>query len=148
METAGCAGAPPASPAVGSLFGVRVDRLPGERHFSPRIGFTWGLGSGEGEARHTTYVRGGLGDFRSPAPEGLYSTALKAPGTITAETQLACVGATVPTPDWAAYEASAAAIPARCADSTSGAAAAAQPDVTTFDPRVTAPPARRAALGG
>ncbi len=147
IETAGFDGAPPANPAVDSLFGVRVDRLPGERHFSPRIGFTWGLGSGEGEARHTTYVRGGVGDFRSPAPEGLYSTVLKAPGTITAEMQLACVGAGVPTPDWAAYEASPAAIPAHCADSTNGAPAAARPDVTTFDPRFTAPHAWRASLG-
>jgi len=147
IETAGFDGAPPANPAVDSLFGVRVDRLPGERHFSPRIGFTWGLGSGEGEARHTTYVRGGVGDFRSPAPEGLYSTVLKAPGTITAETQLACVGAGVPTPDWAAYEASPAAIPAHCADSTNGAPAAARPDVSTFDPRFTAPHAWRASLG-
>ena len=147
IETAGFDGAPPANRAVDSLFGVRVDRLPRERHFSPRIGFTWGLGSGEGETRHTTYVRGGVGDFRSPAPEGFYSTALKAPGTITAETQLACVGAAVPTPDWAAYEASQAAIPARCADSTNAASAAARPDVTTFDPRFTAPHAWRASLG-
>jgi len=147
IETAGFDGAPPANQAVDSLFGVRVDRLPRERHFSPRIGFTWGLGSGEGETRHTTYVRGGVGDFRSPAPEGLYSTVLKAPGTITAETQLACVGAGVPTPDWAAYEATPAAIPARCADSTNGASAAARPDVTTFDPRFTAPHAWRASLG-
>jgi len=146
IETAGFDGAPPANPAVDSLFGVRVDRLPRERHFSPRLGFTWGLGSGEAEARHTTYVRGGVGDFRSPAPEGLYSTVLKAPGTITAETQLACVGAGVPTPDWAAYEASPAAIPARCADSTNGASPA-RPDVTTFDPRFTAPHAWRASLG-
>ncbi len=147
IETAGFDGAPPANQAVDSLFGVLVDRLPRERHFSPRIGFTWGLGSGEGEARHMTYVRGGVGDFRSPAPEGLYSTVLKAPGTITAETQLACVGAGVPTPDWAAYAASPAAIPARCADSTNGASAAARPDVTTFDPRFTAPHAWRASLG-
>src|SRR5207248_3227102 len=147
IETAGFDGAPPANQAVDSLFGVRADRPPRERHFSPRIGFTWGLGSGEGETRHTTYVRGGVGDFRSPAPEGLYSTVLKAPGTITAETQLACVGAGVPTPDWAAYEATPAAIPARCADSMNGASAAARPDVTTFDPRFTAPHAWRASPG-
>src|SRR5207302_936529 len=85
IETAGFDGAPPANPAVDSLFGVRVDRLPGERH--------------------------------------------------------------VPTPDWAAYEASPAAIPAHCADSTNGAPAAARPDVSTFDPRFTAPHAWRASLG-
>jgi len=147
VETAGFDGAPPVNQAVDSLFGVRVDRLPRERHFSPRIGFTWGLGSGEGEARHTTYVRGGVGDFRSPAPEGLYSTVLKAPGTITAETQLVCVGAGVPIPDWSAYEANPVAIPSRCADSTSGAVATPRPDVTTFDPRFTAPHAWRASLG-
>ena len=147
IETAGFDGAPAANGTVDSLFGVRVDRLPRERHVSPRIGFTWGLGSGEGDVRHTTYVRGGVGDFRSPAPEGLYSTVLKAPGTITAQTQLACVGAGVPRPDWAAYEGSPAAIPARCADSTNGTSAAARPDVTTFDPRFTAPHAWRASLG-
>ena len=147
IETAGFDGAPVPNPAVDSLFGLRVDRLPRERHFSPRIGFTWGLGSGEGEARHTTYVRGGVGDFRSPAPGGLYSAVLVAPGTVSAEAQLECVGTGVPTPDWTAYEANPAAIPSRCADSTSGAAAAPRPGVTTFDPRFTAPHAWRASLG-
>jgi hypothetical protein len=147
VETAGFDGAPAANRAVDSLFGVLVDRLPRERHLSPRIGFTWGLGSGEGEVRHTTYVRGGVGDFRSLAPGSLYSAALNAPGTITAETQLACVGAGVPTPDWSSYAASPVAIPSRCVDSTGGAAAAPRPDVTTFDPRFTAPHALRASLG-
>ena len=147
IETAGFDGAPPANPAVDSLFGLRVDRLPRERHVSPRIGFTWGLGSGGGEVRHATYLRGGVGDFRSPAPGGLYSAVLRAPGTITAETQLACVGAGVPIPDWSAYNASPVAIPSRCADSTGGATITPRPDVTTFDPRFTAPHAWRASLG-
>ncbi|HEY6157715.1 MAG TPA: carboxypeptidase regulatory-like domain-containing protein [Gemmatimonadales bacterium] len=146
VETAGFDGAPAANRTVDSLFGVRVDQLPRERHLSPRIGFTWGLGSGEGEVRHATYVRGGVGDFRSPAPSGLYSAVLGAPGTIGAETQVACVGTAVPTPDWSAYEASPAAIPSRCADSTSGATTP-RPDVTTYDPRFTAPHAWRASLG-
>ena len=146
VETAGFDGAPAANGTVDSLFGVRVDQLPRERHLSPRIGFTWGLGSGEGDVRHTTYVRGGVGDFRSPAPSGLYSAVLGAPGTLTAESQLACVGAGVPRPDWSAYEASPAAIPSRCADSTSGATTP-RPDVTTYDPRFTAPHAWRASLG-
>src|SRR5256886_17646464 len=92
MQAGGLHGAPGATPAGDSLFGLRVDRLPRERPFSPRIGVTWGLGSGEGEARHTTYVRGGVGDFRSPAPGGLYSAVLVAPGTVSAEAQLECVG--------------------------------------------------------
>jgi carboxypeptidase family protein len=147
VETAGFDGAPAANGTVESLFGVRVDRLPRERHVSPRIGFTWGFGSGEGDVRHATYLRGGIGDFRSPAPGFLYSALLGAPGTITAETQLGCVGTDVPTPDWSAYQASPVAIPSRCADSTSGAAATPRPNVTTFDPRFTAPHAWRASLG-
>src|SRR5207249_12191308 len=56
IETAGFDGAPPANRDVDSLFGVLVDRLPRERHVSPRIGFTSGLWCGEGEARCTSYV--------------------------------------------------------------------------------------------
>jgi hypothetical protein len=71
---------------------------------------------------------------------------LGAPGTVGAETQLVCVGAGVPIPDWSAYATGQAAIPSQCADSASGAAVPARPNVTTFDPRFKAPHALRASL--
>src|SRR5437764_64824 len=69
LEAARFTGAPQYNPAVGSLFGLRTDRIPRELHASPRIGFTWTVGGGGGAGRFGeppgTIVRGGVGDFRS-----------------------------------------------------------------------------------
>ena len=136
--------APPANRAVDSLFGVRTDRLPDELHVSPRLGFDWQFGSAS-DARHAVAVRGGVGEFRSPPPSFLYSLALGAPGLANVAAQLVCVGAGVPTPDWAAYAANPAAIPTHCADTA--AAPPPQPDAIVFDPRFTAPRTWRGSLG-
>jgi carboxypeptidase family protein len=141
-------GAPPYNPAVDSLFGVRTDRIPSEVHLSPRFGFTWEV-AGRPDATYTTYVRGGIGDFRSPTPTSLYSSALSAPGLADAERVLQCVGPAVPTPDWAGYVQDPSTIPTQCVDTTStgGGAVAPRPNVTVFAPDFTAPRAQRASLG-
>ncbi len=65
LEAAHFSGAPPYNHAVDSLFGVRTDRIPRELHVSPRVGFTWALGGGSGGGGpQTTFLRGGVGDFR------------------------------------------------------------------------------------
>jgi len=140
-------GAPSYNRAVDSLFGVRTDRVPGEVHVSPRIGFTWQLGgAGRTDVLHSTYLRGGLGDFRSPTPTSLYATALSAPGTADAQTELVCVGAAVPRPDWSRYAQDPATIPLQCADTAGAVTVTPQPAVTAFDAGYRAPAARRASL--
>ena len=145
VETTHFGDAPPANSAVESLFGLRTDRLPGEVHVSPRLGFDWQFGSGS-TTRHAWGIRGGLGEFRSPPPSFLYSLALGAPGLANAAAQLVCVGAAVPRPDWAAYAANPAAIPTNCADTTA-AAPPPQPDVIVFDPTFKAPRTWRGSVG-
>ena len=136
-----------------SLFAVRTDRIPGERHVSPRIGFTWtfaaasGGGEGAGQGLPQGILRGGVGDFRSLPPTALYSAALGAPGLATAETQLECIGSAVPTPNWAQYAQDPATIPSQCVDTASAVTISPRPNATVFDPGYAAPRAWRASLG-
>jgi len=146
LEAARFSGAPPYNHAVDSLFGVRTDRIPSELHVSPRVGFTWALDGGSGGAGpQTTFLRGGVGDFRSLTPTSLYAAALGAPGLATAEAQLICVGSAVPIPDWSQYTQDASTIPSQCAD-TAAVTVTPHPNVTAFAPDFTAPRARRATL--
>ena len=137
-------GAPPLNRAVDSLFGVRTDAIPSEIHVSPRIGFTWLIGSGGrggagrggafgggGGASHTI-VRGGVGEFRSPTPTSLYSSALAASGLASGETQIYCVGSGVPTPDWSEYFGDPSGIPTSCSDSADDQPAV--PNLVVFAP--------------
>ncbi len=147
LEAGRFTGAPPYNRAVDSLFGVRTDRVPSEVHVSPRIGFTWQLGGvGRTDVFHSTYLRGGVGDFRSPTPTSLYATALSAPGTADAQTELVCVGAAVPRPDWSRYAQDPATIPSQCADTAGAVTVTPRPVVTAFDAGYRAPAARRASL--
>lgn len=113
-------GDPPAyNPAVDSAFGLRTDRLPAERHLSPRAGFTWTFGSAPaGEFRAfqpaTWVVRGGVGEFRNQAPTGLVAQARAATGLAQSTAQLVCVGSDVPSPDWSGYFTNADSIPGAC----------------------------------
>src|SRR5207244_7869906 len=53
LEAAQFRGTPAYNRALASLFGVHTDRIPGERHVSPRIGHTWTYAAesgGEGRA--------------------------------------------------------------------------------------------------
>src|SRR5205807_2269126 len=75
LEAARFSGAPLYNRAVDSVFGVRTDRIPSEVHVSPRLGFTWAWGDGS-DGPQTTFLRGGVGDFRSLTPTALYAAAL------------------------------------------------------------------------
>src|SRR5207249_11891818 len=77
LESARFSGAPPYNRAVDSLFTLRTDRIPRHSRLSPRIGFLWTGGGGEGGS--PTILRGGVGDFQSPTPTALYGAALGAP---------------------------------------------------------------------
>jgi hypothetical protein len=144
LEATHFSGVLPYNRAVDSLFAIRTDRIPGEVHVSPRIGFTWAIGDGSGESP-STFLRGGFGDFRSLTPTALYSAALGATGLSSAQREVACVGAAVPTPQWARYAQDPSTIPSQCAD-TASAPPAPRPDVTALASTFTAPRARRASL--
>ncbi|HTC24050.1 MAG TPA: TonB-dependent receptor, partial [Gemmatimonadales bacterium] len=149
LETSAFSGAPAFNPAVDSAFGLRTDHVPSEIHLSPRVGFTWMLGGGGagGVGAGATILRGGIGEFRSPTPTTLYSSALAAPGLSNAETQLVCIGAAVPIPDWSTYLQDPSAIPGDCTDTVTTVAVTPHPNVTVLDPGFSAPRAWRASLG-
>jgi hypothetical protein len=154
LEASAFGGAPAFNAAVDSVFGLRTDHVPGEVHVSPRAGFTWilggaggGRGPGGGFGAGATILRGGAGEFRSPTPTSLYSSALAAPGLSNAEAQLVCVGSAVPVPDWSSYLDDSATIPGACTDTVTTVAVTPRPNVTVLDPGFTAPRAWRASLG-
>ena len=144
LESARFSDPPLYNRAVDSLFVVRTDQIPTEVHLSPRVGFTWSF-AGTADEPHTSYLRGGFGDFRSLTPTSWYAAALGAPGLPTAETQVACVGSAVPTPDWSQYARDPSTIPSQCL--ASGGTAPPQPNVTVFAPDYAAPRAWRGSLG-
>jgi hypothetical protein len=96
----------------------------------------------------TGTIRGGIGEFRGNAPTSLFSSAIDATGLPTSATQLSCVGDAVPTPDYDAYAADAATIPATCADGVFVPALSnARPNVTLFTKGFATPKTWRASLG-
>ncbi len=146
LEASHFSGAPLYNRAADSLFAVRTDRIPSEVHLSPRIGFSWAFGH-LADGPQSTFLRGGVGVFRSLTPTTLYSAALGAPGLASAETELICVGAAVPIPDWSRYAQDPSAIPSQCTDTANAVVIMPQPNITAFAPGFTAPRARRASLG-
>lgn len=106
-------------------------------------------GAGPFAGLATTIIRGGIGEFRGRAPSGLFTSALDATGLPGAETQLVCVGSTVPVPDWTAYRLDPSSIPSVCADGSGGGTpfGSQRPNVTTFDEDFGAPRSWRASLG-
>ena len=133
-------GAPAFNPVIDSLFHRKTNDWPSEIHASPRVGFTYilnggggvagaaeGEGEGEGVARRwrgggggggffssPTVIRGGIGEFRAPTPQSLFSSLQSATGAANGETQLVCVGPQVPTPDWAGFANGTATPPTQC----------------------------------
>ena len=132
---------PEFNPAVLSTFGRRNDRVPNPIAISPRIGFSWTLGELEEVGVITGMVRpprallrGGIGLFASTA-DGAMSAAVDNTGLPSGTTQLQCVGAAAPLPDWDAYAADPSAIPTACADGTTGTVFSnAAPNVVLFAP--------------
>lgn len=148
--------APAYNASLDHSLGVRTDAMPNGWGLSPRVGFTWvahrsandftttNIGTFTGGP--TTWVRGGVGLFRSLLPASLIGDALTTTGLPGAATRILCLGDGVPTPDWAAYAASPAAIPTTCARGASSAFADRAPSVVGFDERYTAPQSWRGNL--
>lgn len=137
--------APQFNPAIDSLFGRRTDAFPSETHISPRIGFTYTYGFNQnGPAAGS--IRGGIGEFRGKAQSALFASAADATGLVNAQSQIVCVGSTVPVPDWQAYLANPASVPSTC-NGESQQFANTRRNVTVFADDFAAPRAWRGSLG-
>lgn len=123
-----------------STFGVRNDRVPRPVVISPRVGFSYTLGSSQEVAAFTgaargprAVVRGGFGVFSNSSTAGPLSGALDNTGLPSGTQQLYCVGDAAPIPDWALYATTPGGIPDQCADGTAGTVFSnSAPNVTLF----------------
>ena len=146
--------APTFNPELERLFGERNDRAPNRLYASPRIGFSWNYGTAptiagfEGAVRGPrAVVRGGIGVFQGLPAATSIGSAIDNTGLAGALQQITCVGAAVPTPDWAAYAAISSTIPSRCADGSTGSVFASDaPNVTLFARDFAAPRSVRSNL--
>ena len=138
---------------IDRLFGARNDNVPNNVYFSPRLGFAWTYGTAsqvaafQGAVRGPrAVVRGGIGVFQNLPNTQAIGGAIDNTGLPSAIQQLNCIGAAVPTPDWAAYS-NESAIPDRCADGTLGTVfASSAPNVQLFAKNYQAPRSVRSNL--
>jgi len=112
---------------VQNVFGVRNDRVPAPIIISPRLGFSYTLGSAQEVAAFNgavrgprAVIRGGVGVYANASNAGPISGVLDNTGLPSGAQQLYCVGAAAPVPDWTMYAANPGGIPDQCADGTSG----------------------------
>jgi hypothetical protein len=161
---------PQYNPLVEELFGRRTDAIPSELRVSPRVGFSYtvspgtGFGGGGGfpaggmrgtggmaaglNAMGATVIRGGFGEFRGRPAWSLFSAATDATGLPTAQSQLYCVGAAVPVPDWDGYLLDPGLIPTSCIGAPTLAPVSGRgTSVMVFDPDFGAARSWRASLG-
>jgi hypothetical protein len=170
---------PDFNPEIETLFARRTDRTPSEVHLSPRVGFTYftgmtresargqgggpggpgGPGGGPGGGGFGGFnatgwiVRGGVGEFRGKISSNLVASAVEATGLAGGQSQLTCIGAFVPTPDWASYLADPSTIPTQCATPSSDVVTpapvpfGARRNVLLFEDGFGAPKVWRSSLG-
>ncbi len=143
--------APATNPAVETAFGRNTNAFPSELHASPRLGFTYLLGAGENGPPSWVF-RGGVGEFRARAPSNLFASAIDAAGFAGEQSQIVCVGAGVPTPNFADYLRDPTTIPSACLAGnpdvgTTPSQLGARRNVTVFDPAFVAPRAWRGSMG-
>lgn len=137
--------APKYNPAIDSLFGFRTDAFPTETHISPRVGFTYTYGLSQmGPAAGS--IRGGIGEFRGKAPSQLFAAAADANGLVNAQSQIVCVGGSVPIPDWQSYLSDPSTVPTTC-NGASQQFANTRRNVSVFSSDFAAPRAWRGSLG-
>ena len=107
-------------------------------------------GAGGGIGPQPYILRGGIGEFRGTFPLPMFASALTATGLPNGQTQLVCIGAAVPMPDWAAYAADPSTIPGSCVNGAPSGGpdiGTQRPSVTVFEPDFGAPRSWRASLG-
>lgn len=143
-QNAGGAAGGPGGGGFGGAGGARGGGMGGMG--GARGGMAGGAGPFAGLA--TTIIRGGIGEFRGRVPSGLFTNALDATGLAGGESQLICIGADVPVPDWTGYRLDPSSVPTSCVGGGGGGGTGTQrANVTTFDSDFGAPRSWRASLG-
>ena len=131
---------PVENPDITRLFGTSNTAVPNKIYFSPRIGFSWTLGTAaqigafEGAVRGPrAVVRGGAGIFQNVPQATLLGNALDNTGLPGAVQQLGCFGSASPVPQWNSWFVNPSLIPQQCADGTvTSPFANGAPNVTLF----------------
>jgi len=148
----------PRNPLVDATFGVNNDVVPNSLHASPRVGFTWirrGAGNigalavnrlGAFNMGPTTYLRGGIGEFRSLLSPTLLSDASAMNGLPGTTRSISCIGSAAPVADWTAYLANPNSGPTSCADGSAGVLADTAPPIRLVDRNFAPPRSWRANL--
>ncbi len=129
----------PYNGAVDSVFHVRTDFAPSGAAVSPRASFQWGFGNNgttgiPGYGAPWGLLTGGFGEFRNDLRPGLITPVLANDGLADGTSQLLCIGAAVPTPNYAAYMQDPSSIPTSCAAGTNPSFVSSQPNVWLIDP--------------
>lgn len=158
LEADGFGAAPERDLPLETALGVRTDVAPSRVHVSPRVGFSYtyskdrdnGTGSsssplGQFYRSKVGTIRGGIGEFRDLLRPDLLANASAATGLPNGTSALSCVGAAVPTPDWALFANDPGTIPTRCLDG-SGILADLAPSVSLISPSYDVPRSWRASL--
>ncbi len=133
-------GGPEENPEVERIFGVRNSNVPNRIYVSPRVGFSWTVGTApqvggfEGAVRGPrAVIRGGVGVFQNTPQSTLLGGALNNTGLAGAVQQLGCFGTAAPVPQWSNWLTNSATIPVVCADgSVTSPFANGAPNVTLF----------------
>jgi hypothetical protein len=132
---------------VDSVFGIATDQRVGVLALSPRVGFNWLYGNNLPFLPRGT-LRGGIGSFR-----GGYSTREMVAVAFTTDPRavarrIACIGASVPTPDWESFLDDQTTIPSSCVGETTPTPfASVRQWVNIFDPGLRPPVRHSASLG-
>ena len=154
LEHSSYTGAPARNDAVFQEFGLDTHVLPSETYLSPRAGFSYSIAAPEqqgqaqrGFAPPLLTIRGGFGIFRGTMPATLPSTAQSSSGLSTAQTQLLCTGAAVPTANFNDYITNPQDIPTECLNNQSTPIITGVPSITAYDPNYGATKTRRFSFG-
>lgn len=131
---------PAENPEIARVFGITNNAVPNRVYVSPRIGFSWTVGTApqvagfDGAVRGPrAVVRGGVGVFQNTPQATLLGGALNNTGLTTGVQQLGCFGAAAPLPQWSVWLADPSAIPPVCADgNVNSPFANLAPNVTLF----------------
>lgn len=145
LEGARYGDAPLENVAAAQTFGLHTGRYPSELHLSPRIGFSYSA-AGDKEDAPGLKLRGGIGEFRGVIPDAIFANAAQSTGLPSGQTRLTCTGSATPRPDWRAYLANPATIPASCVG-TSATPADQLSNVILFNSATQAPRTWRASFG-
>ncbi|MDB4913206.1 MAG: hypothetical protein JWM95_850 [Gemmatimonadetes bacterium] len=93
-------------------------------------------------------IRGGVGEFRGKISSSLVAQAFDATGLDGGQSQLSCIGASVPIPDWTSYLNDPGTIPTQCVGGASSTPTFGQrKNVTVFEDGFSAPKVWRGSLG-